>query len=197
MLKIGITGGIGSGKTTVCKVFELLGVPVFYADDVAKSIMSTDPILKSGILDAFGENSYTKNGELNRSYISSVVFNDKNELGKLNSLVHPAVFRAFDNWVLNQKGASYIIKEAALLYESDAYKMCDQSILVISPVETRINRVQARDGISAEDIQLRMNRQFTDDQKIGFADHILNNDEKKLLIPQILQLHQQFMMIRS
>jgi len=197
MLKIGITGGIGSGKTTVCKVFELLGVPVFYADDVAKSIMYTDPVLKSEILKAFGENSYSKNGDLNRSYISSIVFNDKHELEKLNSLVHPAVFRAFDNWVLSQKEASYVIKEAALLYESDAYKMCDQSILVISPIETRISRVKARDGISAEDIQLRMNRQFSDEQKMKFADHILNNDERQLLIPQIIQLHQQFLMIGS
>jgi len=197
MLKIGITGGIGSGKTTVCKVFELLGVPVFYADDVAKSIMYTDPVLKSEILKAFGENSYLKNGDLNRSYISSIVFNDKHELEKLNSLVHPAVFRAFDNWVLSQKEASYVIKEAALLYESDAYKMCDQSILVISPIETRISRVKARDGISAEDIQLRMNRQLSDEQKMKFADHILNNDEKQLLIPKIIQLHQQFLMIES
>lgn len=197
MLKIGITGGIGSGKTTVCKVFELLGVPVFYADDVAKSLMYTDPVLKSEILKAFGENSYSKNGDLNRSYISSIVFNDKHELEKLNSLVHPAVFRAFDNWVLSQKEASYVIKEAALLYESDAYKMCDQSILVISPIETRISRVKARDGISAEDIQLRMNRQLSDEQKMKFADHILNNDEKQLLIPQIIQLHQQFLMIGS
>lgn len=197
MLKIGITGGIGSGKTTVCKVFELLGVPVFYADDVAKSIMYTDPILKRGVLDAFGENSYTQSGDLNRSYISSIVFNDKHELEKLNSLVHPAVFRAFDTWVLSQSGASYVIKEAALLYESDAYKMCDQSILVISPIETRISRVKARDGISAEDIQLRMNRQFSDEEKMRFADHILMNDEKQLLIPQIIQLHQQFLMIGS
>jgi dephospho-CoA kinase len=197
MLKIGITGGIGSGKTTVCKVFELLGVPVFYADDVAKSIMYTDPVLKSEVLEAFGENSYLKSGDLNRSYISSIVFNDKHELEKLNSLVHPAVFRAFDNWVLSQKEASYVIKEAALLYESDAYKMCDKSILVISPIETRISRVKARDGISAEDIQLRMNRQFSDEQKMKFADHILNNDERQLLIPQIIQLHQQFLMIGS
>ena len=197
MLKIGITGGIGSGKTTVCKVFELLGIPVFYADDVAKSIMHTDPVLKSGILDVFGENSYTKSGELNRSYISSVVFNDKDELEKLNSLVHPAVFRAFDTWVLGHSEASYVIKEAALLYESDAYKLCDQSILVISPVESRISRVKARDGISTEDVQLRIDRQFSDEQKTKFANHILINDEKQLLIPQIIQLHQQFLKVGS
>ncbi len=177
MLKVGVTGGIGSGKTTVCKVFELLGIPVFYADDVAKSIMHTDQVLKTDILNTFGESAYTKEGTLNRSYISSLVFNNKLELEKLNSLVHPAVFRAFDNWLLEQKDAPYVIKEAALLYESDSYKMCDESILVIAPTETKISRVKVRDGFSDEDVKLRMDRQFSDEMKIKFADHILNNDE--------------------
>ena len=197
MLKIGVTGGIGSGKTTVCKVFELLGVPVFYADDVAKSIMQTDPVLKTALLHAFGENSYTKDGMLNRAYISSIVFNDKLELEKLNSLVHPAVLRAFDNWVLEQHESPYVIKEAALLYESGGFKMCNKSILVIAPTLIKMNRVKLRDGVSEEDIQLRMNRQFSDEIKIKYADHILNNDEKQLLIPQIIQLHQQFLLIGS
>jgi dephospho-CoA kinase len=197
MLKVGVTGGIGSGKTTVCKVFELLGIPVFYADDVAKSIMHTDQVLKTAILNTFGERAYNKEGTLNRSYISSLVFNNKPELEKLNSLVHPAVFRAFDNWLLQQKDAPYVIKEAALLFESDSYKMCDESILVIAPTETKISRVKLRDGISDEDVKLRMNRQFSDEVKIKFADHILNNDEKQLIIPKIIQLHQQFLTIRS
>jgi len=197
MLKIGVTGGIGSGKTTVCKVFELLGIPVFYADDVAKSIMQTDPVLKTALLDTFGENSYTKDGMLNRAYISSIVFNDKQELEKLNSLVHPAVLRAFDNWVLDQHESPYVIKEAALLYESGGFKMCNKSILVIAPTLIKMNRVKLRDGVSEEDIQLRMNRQFSDEIKIKYADHILNNDEKQLLIPQIIQLHQQFLLIGS
>ena len=197
MLKIGVTGGIGSGKTTVSKVFELLGIPVFYADDVAKSIMQTDPVLKTALLDTFGENSYTKDGMLNRAYISSIVFNDKQELEKLNSLVHPAVLRAFDNWVLDQHESPYVIKEAALLYESGGFKMCNKSILVIAPTLIKMNRVKLRDGVSEEDIQLRMNRQFSDEIKIKYADHILNNDEKQLLIPQIIQLHQQFLLIGS
>jgi dephospho-CoA kinase len=197
MLKVGVTGGIGSGKTTVCKVFELLGIPVFYADDVAKSIMHTDQVLKTAILNTFGERAYTKEGTLNRSYISSLVFNSKPELEKLNSLVHPAVFRAFDNWLLQQKDAPYVIKEAALLFESDSYKMCDESILVIAPTETKISRVKLRDGISDEDVKLRMIRQFSDEVKLKFADHILNNDEKQLIIPKIIQLHQQFLTIRS
>ena len=197
MLKVGVTGGIGSGKTTVCKVFELLGIPVFYADDVAKSIMQTDPVLKTALLNTFGENSYTKDGMLNRAYISSIVFNDKQELEKLNSLVHPAVLRAFDNWVLEHHESPYVIKEAALLYESGGFKMCNKSILVIAPTLIKMNRVKLRDGISEEDIQLRMNRQFSDEMKIKYADHILNNDEKQLLIPQIIHLHQQFLLIGS
>ena len=193
MLKIGITGGIGSGKTTVCKVFELLGVPVFYADDIAKSIMNTDSVLKDGIIRAFGEQSYSDQGELNRKHISAIVFNNPAELEKLNGLVHPAVFRAFDQWIMKHSNAAYVIKEAALLFESDSYKMCDLSILVVSPIESRIKRVQARDGISSEDVQLRIDRQFNDEQKMKLADYILMNDEQQLLIPQIINLHTQFL----
>jgi dephospho-CoA kinase len=195
MLKIGITGGIGSGKTTVCKVFELLGIPVFYADTVAKLIMYTDPELKKDIRNTFGVKSYFSDGQLNRPYISSIVFNNESELNKLNALVHPAVFRAFDVWLTHHSEAPYIIKEAALLYETESYKMCNLSVLVISPEATRIRRIIARDGISTEEILLRMNRQFSDEQKKKLANHILVNDESRLLIPQILTLHQQFLKI--
>lgn len=197
MLKIGITGGIGSGKTTVCKVFELLGIPVFYADDIAKPMMNTDPVLREEITKTFGEQSYSGTGELNRKHISSIVFNNPEELEKLNGLVHPAVFRAFDAWVLKYLDAPYILKEAALLYESDSYKMCDLSILVISPIESRIKRVQARDGLSAEEVQSRVDRQLSDEEKIKMADYILMNDEQQLLIPQIISLHHQFLKIAS
>lgn len=197
MLKIGITGGIGSGKTTVCKVFELLGVPVFYADLVAKSIMQTDLQLKNEILIAFGPQSYSIDGLLNRPYISSIVFKDELQLNKLNSIVHPAVFRAFDNWIATHSDAPYVLKEAALLFESESHKMCDLSILVISPEATRIRRVIARDHISKDEIMLRMKRQFTDEQKMKLTDHVLINDESRLLIPQILSLHQQFLKISS
>ena len=195
MLKIGITGGIGSGKTTVCRIFELLGIPVFYADNVAKTIMQTDSQLKNEILNAFGTESYSIDGQLNRPYISSIVFKDQSQLNKLNALVHPAVFRAFDRWISEQQEVPYILKEAALLYESESYKMCDLSILVISPESTRISRIKARDHISEEEIMLRMKRQFSDEQKMKLANHILINDENRLLIPQILDLHQQFLKI--
>lgn len=192
MLKIGITGGIGSGKTTVCKIFELLGIPVFYADSVAKSIMHTDNQLKEQIISMFGTESYSGTGELNRSYISSVVFKNEAELQKLNSLVHPAVFRAFDSWVSRQVSSPYVMKEAALLFESGSYKMCDQTILVLTPQALRIERVMERDGISEEEVKLRMKRQWDDAEKQKLATHILRNDESHLLIPEIIKLHKQF-----
>jgi len=195
MLKIGITGGIGSGKTTVCKVFELLGIPIFYADTVAKLIMNTDPVLKEEILKTFGEKSYSMDGVLNRAHLSSIVFNNESELNKLNALVHPAVFRAFDKWLAIHHDAPYIIKEAALLFETKSYTMCDLSVLVVSPEASRVRRVIARDGISHDEIVLRMKRQFSDEQKMKLADHILFNDENQLLIPQILELDQQFITI--
>jgi dephospho-CoA kinase len=195
MLKIGITGGIGSGKTTVCRVFELLGIPIFYADTVAKLIMNTDPVLKEEILKTFGEKSYSMDGVLNRTHLSSIVFNNESELNKLNALVHPAVFRAFDKWLAIHHDAPYIIKEAALLFETKSYTMCDLSVLVVSPEAFRVRMVIARDGISQDEIVLRMKRQFSDEQKMKLADHILFNDENQLLIPQILELDQQFITI--
>lgn len=193
MLKVGITGGIGSGKTTVCRIFEVLGIPVFYADNAAKSVMHTDTLLRQDIVDGFGKDSYFDTGELNRKHISAIVFNDKEQLAKLNALVHPAVFRAFDTWVALQKNVPYVLKEAALLFESDSYKMCDRSILVKSPEALRIARIIARDNTTAEEVRLRMNRQFTDEQKEKLADHIIINDEEMLLIPQVLELHQHFL----
>ena len=193
MLKIAITGGIGSGKTTVCKVFEILDVPVFYADSVAKSIMHTDDLIKQGIVKTFGKKSYSESGELNSRYISAIVFKNKIELEKLNALVHPAVLRAFAVWLASREEAAYVIIEAALLFESDAFKMCDQFVLVKSPEASRIERIKVRDGITTEEIRSRMSRQFSDEEKEKLVDHILINDEKQLLIPQILDLHKYFL----
>lgn len=196
MLKIGITGGIGSGKTTVCRVFEVLGIPVFYADDVAKLIMHTDELLRQGIVESFGQASYFDSGELNRKHLSSIVFKDPVQLEKLNALVHPAVFRSFDSWASAQS-APYLIKEAALLFESESYKMCDLSVLVKSPEYIRISRIMKRDGISAEDVKLRMDKQFSDEQKEKLANHALINDEEQLLLPQILELHNYFLTLKN
>ncbi len=196
MLKVGITGGIGSGKTTICKVFEILGIPVFYADEIAKEIMNTDKNLRLKIKKAFGDQSYLGNEQLNRKYIADLVFADKTELEKLNRLVHPAVFHAFDDWLITHQNAPYVLKEAALLYESQSYKMCNYSILVKSPLEIKIKRLVQRDHITADDIKLRMDKQFTDEQKEKLADFVLVNDEKQLLIPQVLDLHQHFLSIK-
>src|ERR1700753_3336872 len=148
MLKIGITGNIGGGKTTVSKIFEVLGIPVFYANDAAKKVMVEDPILIEALKETFGTDAYFNDGALNRKHIASIVFNNETELVKLNSIVHPAVFRAFDNWVVQVKSAPYVMKEAALLFESTSYKMCDHSIMVTAPLELRIKRVMQRDGLT-------------------------------------------------
>ena len=193
MFKIGLTGGMGSGKTTVCRMFEVLGIPVFYADETAKSLMKTDLLLKQNIIKGFGVDSYSDKGELNRKYISSLVFNNKQELDKLNAMVHPAVFRAFDSWVSKQVASPYVIKEAALLFESDSHKMCDQSVLIKSPEALRIQRIIKRDVTTQEEAKLRMIRQFSDERKEEMADHVILNDEQNLIIPQVLDLHQQFL----
>ena len=192
MLKIGITGGIGSGKSTVCRIFEVLGIPVFYADAVAKNLMTEDTVLKQGIIAQFGPESYLPNGSLNRPHLASIVFNQQKELEKLNALVHPAVFRAFDTWAAQQK-APYVIKEAALLFESGSYQMCDQNILVTAPENLKIERIMKRDGISQAEVEARMAKQMSDEEKKPLANLLLVNDEQQLLIPQILHLHQQFL----
>jgi len=193
MLKVGITGGIGSGKTTICQVFEVLGIPIFYADAVAKQMMHTDEKLKQEIQVLFGEQSYTDEGYLDSKYLANIVFKDKKKLGKLNAIVHPVVFNAFDHWVLKQCHVSYVVKEAALLFESDSHKMCHYSVLIKAPLDLKIQRVMQRDHISLEEINLRMSRQFTDEQKQSMADFILINDEQKLLIPEVIALHEHFL----
>jgi len=189
MLKIGLTGNIGSGKTTVSKIFEVLGIPVFYADDAAKSVMVNDKLLISEIKATFGDEAYFDDGTLNRKYIASIVFNNDAQLAKLNSIVHPATFRAFDAWVKNITDAPYVLKEAALLFESDSYKMCDYNIMVQAPLEMRIQRVMQRDSLSRAEIESRNAHQFTEEKKTQLADFIISNDDTELVIPQVLKLH--------
>ncbi len=192
MLKVGITGNIGSGKTTVSKIFEILGVPVFYADDAAKQVMVEDATLIDALKAEFGKESYFNDGSLNRKHIAGIVFNNEAELTKLNAIVHPAVFRAFDSWVAGIKNAPYVVKEAALLFESSSYKMCDKTIMVTAPLDLRINRVMQRDGLSRDEIESRNARQFSEEKKIHLADFVIRNDDTELVIPQVLELHKQF-----
>jgi len=198
MYKVGITGGIGSGKTTICKVFEVLGVPVFYADTVAKQIMVEDVLLIDGIKSTFGKESYFGDGKLNNKHIASIVFNNEAELEKLNALVHPAVFRAFDAWEKQvDANVPYTLKEAALLFESGSYKMCNTNILVIAPIDMKINRVMQRDKVTAEEVKARMDKQMNDDDKAKLANHFIINDEAHSIVEQVLVLHRHFLKLAA
>lgn len=190
MFKVGVTGGIGSGKTTVCRIFEALNIPVYFADEAAKHLMHQDAALVAGIQRAFGEQAY-KHGTLDRPFLANVVFNNPEKLSTLNALVHPAVFSDFEAWSSRQQSA-YVIKEAALLFESGSYRLCDRSILVVSPLELRIKRILIRDAFSEEQVRQRIARQMSDAEKAQLADFQLFNDEHALLIPQVLALHAQF-----
>lgn len=191
MLKIGITGGIGSGKTTVCRVFQSLSIPVFNADNVAKSLMATDITLIQGIKETFGDQAYFPNGELNRKFLSSIVFSDSNALEALNKLVHPATIRAFKSWSLVQD-SKYCLHEAAILFESGAYKSCDYSVLVFAPEALRIQRVSSRDRLSEQEVRSRISKQMPEEEKKKLADFVIVNDGKTAIIPQVLDLHRRF-----
>ena len=188
MLKVGITGGIGSGKSTIAKVFEVLGIPVYYADDAAKRLMNEDAVLKEKLEAAFGKETYT-NKILNRSYLSELVFNNPGKLALLNSIVHPATIADADKWMQQQSGP-YTIKEAALLFESGANTHLDKIIGVFAPSPLRIQRVMQRDNISEEAVIARMNKQMDEDKKMRLCDYVITNDEQELVIPQILKIHE-------
>jgi dephospho-CoA kinase len=191
---IGITGGIGSGKTTVCKVLEALDVPVYYADDRAKAIMVEDKELMQAICEAFGEAAY-KDGQLDREFLAGQVFGSGEQLKVLNSIVHPAVARDFMAWVSARaaEGHPYVVKEAAILFESGAYKAVTETALITASEQVRIERVTKRDGASADEVRQRMARQWPEAQKAELADHIIHNDGVEQLLPQVVGLHAHFM----
>ena len=191
VLRIGLTGGIGSGKTTVAKIFELLNVPVYYADDAAKRIMNEDEELKTAIQKQFGKDSY-KHGVLDRTYLASRVFSDPFQLEILNSLVHPATIRDAARW-MNQKQTAYTIKEAALIFESGSAEELDYVIGVSAPTELRIKRTMERNNTSYDDVVKRMNNQLDEKIKMKLCDFVLYNDEQQLLIPQVIELHEKLL----
>ncbi len=187
MIKVGITGGIGSGKSTVCKVFSVLGVPVFYADTTAKQLMNSEPQLREQLVRLFGPAVYLPDQTIDRKYLAGIVFSDKSLLEKLNHIVHPAVRKAFDDWCLRQN-APYILHEAAILFESGFYKMMDKTIMVYTDEHERIERVVKRDKISAEMVTQRMKNQWPDEEKIKLADYVIGNNDRELIIPQIVEI---------
>ena len=191
MIKVGITGGMGSGKSTVAKVFEVLGIPVYYADDAAKRLMNEDAKLKEALQKMFGAETYLA-GKLNRPYLSSKVFNNPEQLALLNSVVHPATIKDAEQWMLLQK-TPYAIKEAALIFESGSQDQLDYVIGVSAPEPLRILRVMKRDNIGREAIKARMENQLNESIKMRLCNYVVINDEQELVIPQVMKLHETFL----
>jgi dephospho-CoA kinase len=187
-IRVGITGGMGSGKSTVSAIFETLGIPVYRADDAAKRLMNEDESLKTQLTNHFGETVYV-NGVLNRSYLAAEVFNDKEKLALLNSIVHPATISDAENW-MRQQTTPYAIKEAAIIFESGSQKYLDYIIGVYAPVTLRIYRSMKRGNLSREEVTARMNKQMDDAIKMKLCDIVITNDEQQALIPQVLKVHQ-------
>ncbi len=189
MLKIGITGGIGSGKTTVCKIFETLDIQVYYADDRAKWLMANNAVLVTKIKDLLGAGAYHANGTLNRAFVAEKIFNDDQLRLGLNALVHPAVQHDGREWFKKQANAPYALYEAALLYESGGYKGFDKIIVVTAPEDVRINRVVKRDNSDPDAVAARIRSQLPESEKVARADYIINNDGTQSLLKQVLELH--------
>lgn len=194
-LRIGITGGMGAGKSTICQIFKRLDIPVYDADSRAKWIMNNDPKLKENLIANFGWDTYTRKDELNKEYLAKVVFNNNKKLALLNSIVHPAVKQDYMNWVQEHQETTYSLKEAALLFESNSYKSLHKVIVVTSPIETRIERIMQRDHVKKEDILKRIQNQTTDRERMSKADWIIYNDGKHSLIEQTLEIHQEILKI--
>lgn len=196
-LKVGITGGIGSGKTTVCKIFETLDIPVYYADDRAKALMTENKTLVKGIKTLFGKQAYWSDGSLNRKFISDIAFQNPSILAQLNALVHPVVFEDGIKWHANQRNVPYTLKEAALLYETGSYQDLDKVITVYAPSVLRIERVLRRSAMlsiqglamTKEDIEARIAKQMPDEEKVKRADFVIYNDSHQALIPQVMTVH--------
>ena len=187
-LKVGITGGIGSGKTTVARIFEVLGIPVYYADDAARRIMNEDETLKQQVIKHFCDLSY-QNGKLNREYLASIVFQDKKKLSILNALVHPATIRNSNMW-MKQQTTPYAIREAALIFESGVQGQLDYVIGVSAPMELRIERAMLRDNLTRAQVLERMDRQINETIKMRLCDFVVVNDGQKAVIPQVMKLHE-------
>ncbi|MFM7022164.1 MAG: dephospho-CoA kinase [Flavobacteriales bacterium] len=190
-LQIGLTGGIGSGKSTVAKIFEKLDVPVYYADDRSKFILQNSIGVKEKILKEWGSGVLDEKGNINRKALAALVFTQSEELKKLNAILHPLVAADYQHWLSQHSDAIYVIKEAAILIESGSHKNCDKIIVVVAPLAVAISRVIARDAVSEEQVKQRIANQMPVEEKMKFADFIINNDGEQMLIPQVMEIHHQ------
>jgi len=195
MIQVGITGGIGSGKTTVCLLFAALGIPIYDADAAAKRLMTDDKTLRTQIIALFGDNAYAEN-TLNRPWIAEQVFGNKSLLEQLNALVHPAVARDTKAWAALQN-APYVLKEAALLIESGSYKELDKLIVVSAPEALRIERVMLRNQLSREEVVSRIQNQLPEAEKIKKADYVIINDGEHPLLPQVLAINEELLRLAA
>jgi len=190
---VGITGGIGSGKSTVCRIFQILGIPIYEADSRAKWLMQNNETLKNDIKKNFGDASYDAKGNLNRKYLASQVFNQGEKVKILNQLVHPKVGEDFQNWI-NEQNTPYLLNEAALMFESGRFQYLDKVITVFAPEEVRLKRVLTRDPQRSEnEVKSIMQKQLSEEEKLKRADFVVYNDEKQMLISQVLELHQKIL----
>lgn len=189
-ISVGITGGIGSGKSTVCEIFKLLGAPVFEADKEAKRLLDTNSEIKLKLIHLFGDDIYTANGTINRKKLAGIIFNNNIQLSKVNEVVHPVVRSEFFEWIKKQDCA-YVIHEAAILFESSFYKMMDFTILVSAPENDRIKRVAKRDNVTFEQVRERIANQWSDEQKRELASLEIVNNNKELIIPQLVKIDKQ------
>lgn len=196
-LRIGITGGIGVGKSTVCEIFKRLGVPVYNADSRAKFLMQNDQELVKAIKDAFGWDAYLKDQQLNREYLAKIVFNNQSKLEQLNALVHPRVGDDYLQWTEENEDKPYSLKEAALLFESKSYKNLHKIIVVTCPINIRMDRIIKRDHVKREDVLKRINNQMTDKERLEKADYVIFNDGKRSLIEQAIDIHHKILELRE
>ncbi|MDB4402356.1 dephospho-CoA kinase [Algibacter sp.] len=191
MIIVGLTGGIGSGKTTVAKQFLEIGIPVYIADEEAKRLMRRSKIIKRKLIKLFGKEAYVGE-ELNKPFLANIIFNDKNYLQKMNAIVHPKVARHFEKWVLKQE-APYVIKEVAILFENGGHNTCDFVITVTAPIETRIKRLLKRDNTSYEKIEAIMKNQWTDEEKVKQSHFVIENIELENTKKQVVKIHKEIL----